>query len=203
MVPTRLEGANGLDIGQLGIAPLSEFVSYGARESILKGFNETGAKMLMTSSMIAKMIQWLISADTLVGPVGIAQIAGDTVKSSLFSFVQLMALLSISLGVLMKWQICQIFAEHSWQPLNLWICFPHWHFQIWGDYFWKSAGALTSGAWCIYIYIFRCIFRTRYSGLYILEYTVDIALRNGFCSRQGLGIPYLRNFIHYFLNSFI
>ena len=46
------------------------------------------------------MIQGLISADTLVGPVGIAQIAGDTAKSSLFSFVQLMALLSISLGII-------------------------------------------------------------------------------------------------------
>ena len=56
--------------------------------------------MLMTISMITKMIQGLISADTLVGPVGIAQIAGDTAKSSLFSFVQLMALLSISLGII-------------------------------------------------------------------------------------------------------
>ena len=56
--------------------------------------------MLMTISMITKMVQGLISADTLVGPVGIAQIAGDTAKNSLFSFVQLMALLSISLGII-------------------------------------------------------------------------------------------------------
>ena len=34
-----------------------------AREPI-KGFDETGAKMLMTISMITKMIQGLISADT-------------------------------------------------------------------------------------------------------------------------------------------
>ena len=100
VVPTRLEGANGLDIGRLGVSPLSEIVSYGVLESLMKGFGETGAKMLMTISMITKMIQGLISADTLVGPVGIAQIAGDTAKSSLFSFVQLMALLSISLGII-------------------------------------------------------------------------------------------------------
>ena len=100
VVPTRVEGANGLDIGRLGISPLSEIISYGARESLLKGFDETGAKMLMTVSMITKMIRGLISANTLVGPVGIAQIAGDTAKSSLFSFIQLMALLSISLGVI-------------------------------------------------------------------------------------------------------
>ena len=91
VVPMRLEGANGRDIGRLGISPLSEIVSYGVRESLFKAFDETGAKMLMTISMITKMIQGLISADTLVGPVGIAQIAGDTAKSSLFSFVQLMA----------------------------------------------------------------------------------------------------------------
>ena len=100
VVPTRLEGANGLDIGRLGVSPLSEIVSYGVLESLMKGIGETGAKMLMTISMITKMIQGLISADTLVGPVGIAQIAGDTAKSSLFSFVQLMALLSISLGII-------------------------------------------------------------------------------------------------------
>ncbi len=100
VVPTRVEGANGLDIGRLGISPLSEIISYGMRESLLKGLAETGAKMLMTISMITKMIRGLISAETLVGPVGIAQIAGDTAKSSLFSFIQLMALLSISLGVI-------------------------------------------------------------------------------------------------------
>ena len=100
VVPMRVEVANGVDIGRLGISPLSEIVSYGVLESLFKGFDETGAKMLMTISMITKMIQGLISADTLVGPVGIAQIAGDTAKSSLFSFVQLMALLSISLGII-------------------------------------------------------------------------------------------------------
>ena len=100
IVPTRIEGANGPDTGRLGISPLSEIISYGVLESLLKGLDETGAKMLMTFSMITKMIQGLISADTLVGPVGIAQIAGDTAKSSLFSFVQLMALLSISLGII-------------------------------------------------------------------------------------------------------
>ena len=100
IVPARIEGSKGQDMGRLGISPLSEIVSYGVLESISKGFEETGAKMLMTISMITKMIQGLISADTLVGPVGIAQIAGDTAKSSLFSFVQLMALLSISLGII-------------------------------------------------------------------------------------------------------
>ena len=64
VIPKRLEGANGLDIGRLGVSPLSEIVSYGVLESLMKGFDETGAKMLMTISMITKMIQGLISADT-------------------------------------------------------------------------------------------------------------------------------------------
>ena len=50
--------------------------------------------------MLEKMVVGLLSVQNLVGPVGIAQIAGNTAKTSWQMFFGVMALMSISLGVL-------------------------------------------------------------------------------------------------------
>jgi regulator of sigma E protease len=64
------------------------------------GWTETFDKTAMTLSMLKKMLVGLLSVQNLVGPVGIAQIAGDTAKTSWQMFFGVMALMSISLGVL-------------------------------------------------------------------------------------------------------
>ena len=64
------------------------------------GWTETLDKTAMTLSMLEKMVLGLLSVQNLVGPVGIAQIAGDTAKTSWQMFFGVMALMSISLGVL-------------------------------------------------------------------------------------------------------
>ena len=64
------------------------------------GWTETLDKTAMTLSMLEKMVVGLLSVQNLVGPVGIAQIAGDTAKTSWQMFFGVMALMSISLGVL-------------------------------------------------------------------------------------------------------
>ena len=69
-------------------------------QAFLMGWTETIDKTAMTLSMLKKMIVGLLSVQNLVGPVGIAQIAGDTAKTSWQMFFGVMALMSISLGVL-------------------------------------------------------------------------------------------------------
>ena len=54
----------------------------------------------MTLSMMKKMIVGSVSAENLVGPVGIVKIAGDSVRVGWQFFLNIMALMSVSLGVL-------------------------------------------------------------------------------------------------------
>ena len=55
---------------------------------------------VLTFDAVRKMLVGLISPTNLSGPITIARIAGDTARSGLESFVNFMAYLSISLGVL-------------------------------------------------------------------------------------------------------
>ena len=84
----------------MGVSPDVIEVRFAPLQAIWKGGVETVDKTIMTLSMLKKMIVGLLSVQNLVGPVGIAQIAGDTVKTSWQMFFGVMALMSISLGVL-------------------------------------------------------------------------------------------------------
>jgi regulator of sigma E protease len=73
-----LENENGEDVGVMGI------------------YNHS----IKTIQFIGKMLSGNMGTENLSGPIGIAQMAGDTAKAGLLPFMYLMALLSISLGVL-------------------------------------------------------------------------------------------------------
>ena len=92
-----LENENGEDVGVMGI-------SFGTQRSIsqsfLKGVYETYNLSIKTIQFIGKMLSGNMGTENLSGPIGIAQMAGDTAKAGLLPFMYLMALLSISLGVL-------------------------------------------------------------------------------------------------------
>ena len=79
-------------------------VSFGAsrnfRESISKGIYETYNLSLKTLQFIGKMITGNMGTENLSGPIGIAQMAGNTAQAGFLPFMYLMALLSISLAVL-------------------------------------------------------------------------------------------------------
>ena len=92
--------AAGETVGFLGVSPAVIEVRFTPLQALWKGCVETVDKTVMTLSMLKKMIAGLLSVQNLVGPVGIAQIAGDTVKTSWQMFFGVMALMSISLGVL-------------------------------------------------------------------------------------------------------
>jgi len=73
---------------------------YGFFESIAYGVDRSGQMINLTLSSIYKMIKGLISIDNLSGPITIAKVASASAESGLQSFLQFMAYLSISLGVL-------------------------------------------------------------------------------------------------------
>ncbi len=79
-------------------------VSFGASrtflESFLKGSYETYNLSLKTLQFIGKMLSGNMGTENLSGPIGIAQMAGDTAQAGFLPFMYLMALLSISLAVL-------------------------------------------------------------------------------------------------------
>jgi len=79
-------------------------VSFGTTRSFLqsfsKGIYETYNLSLKTLQFIGKMLTGNMGTENLSGPIGIAQMAGDTAQAGFLPFMYLMALLSISLAVL-------------------------------------------------------------------------------------------------------
>ena len=68
--------------------------------SLSKGTYETYNLSIKTLTFVGKMITRDLGTQNLSGPIGIVQMAGDTAKAGFMPFLYLMALLSISLGVL-------------------------------------------------------------------------------------------------------
>lgn len=79
-------------------------VNFGSQRGFISSLNkavyETYNLSIKTLLFIGKMLTGNMGADNLSGPIGIAQMAGDTAKAGVIPFLYLMALLSISLGVL-------------------------------------------------------------------------------------------------------
>ncbi len=83
-----------------GILGVSFGTSRNFRQSISKGIYETYNLSLKTLQFIGKMITGNMGTENLSGPIGIAQMAGNTAQAGFLPFMYLMALLSISLAVL-------------------------------------------------------------------------------------------------------
>jgi len=92
-----VEANDGKKIGILGI-------SFGTQRTLIsaisKGIYETYNLSIKTLQFIGKMVTGNMGTENLSGPIGIAQMAGDTAQAGLLPFMYLMALLSISLAVI-------------------------------------------------------------------------------------------------------
>jgi len=100
LTPIERTSADGTRYGYIGVAPLMREVKYGVLESLPLGLHETAAKTAMTLELMGKMVTGLVSTRNLSGPITIAKVAGDSARSGWESFFRVLALLSISLGVL-------------------------------------------------------------------------------------------------------
>lgn len=95
-------------IGQIGAATLPvempehmiREIRYGPIDAFIAAAGKTYDFISLTLKSIGKMITGKISLDNLSGPVTIAKVAGDTASYGIEPFLNFMAFLSISLGVL-------------------------------------------------------------------------------------------------------
>jgi regulator of sigma E protease len=99
----------GIKIGRIGIARISsneeipdEFLvitKKGPIEAFALGIKETYNFTVLILDSIGKMITGSISAENIGGPIQIAVLSGSAAKAGLVSFISMIALLSINLGL--------------------------------------------------------------------------------------------------------
>jgi regulator of sigma E protease len=100
LTPGARTAPDGSTYGYVGVAPLMREVKYGVFAALPMSLRETASKTLMTLDLMKKMVTGLVSTRNLSGPITIAKVAGDSAKSGWTDFLRVLALLSISLGVL-------------------------------------------------------------------------------------------------------
>ncbi|MFS1523561.1 RIP metalloprotease RseP [Microbulbifer sp. 2304DJ12-6] len=108
VTPTEVTLDSGELGGQIGVLPFSKpwpkdrvrVFHYGIGGAFHKGLQETWDKTLFTLNSLKKLIFGQISTKNLSGPITIAKVAGTSAEAGWQSFLSLLALLSITLGVL-------------------------------------------------------------------------------------------------------
>ncbi len=106
--PAEKEAEDGRIYGYIGagVEPvgwpdsLLREISYSPLAAVGAAFDKTAQMISLTLESIAKMIQGAISVKNLSGPITIAKVAGASAESGLESFLNFLAYLSISLGIL-------------------------------------------------------------------------------------------------------
>jgi regulator of sigma E protease len=99
-LPIKVGSTEDINGNQVGIIGVSFGTSRSVYQSLSKGIYETYNLSVKTLQFIGKMITGNMGTENLSGPIGIAQMAGNTAQAGFIPFMYLMALLSISLGVL-------------------------------------------------------------------------------------------------------
>lgn len=107
VTPSRVE-QDGKAIGQVGMSVMApewpeDFfreTRYGPVDALVKGISQTWSTSQMILKSIGKMITGSLSMEHLSGPITIAKVASSSAEYGLVPFLQFMAMLSVSLGVL-------------------------------------------------------------------------------------------------------
>ncbi len=98
VTPATQDDGNGRKIGLLGIRSGTEAVSVPV--AIAAGFEETWTVVAQTLSGIGEMITGHRGTEGLGGPLRIFQLSGEVAQLGILSFVRLIALLSVNLGLI-------------------------------------------------------------------------------------------------------
>jgi len=90
------------EIGLIGIRVQANTFTrrFGPVEAIQRGFGKTVEVSVLTVVALVKLIQRVIPADTLGGPIMIVQMAGQQAGEGLRNFFSFMALISVNLGII-------------------------------------------------------------------------------------------------------
>ncbi|KJR42692.1 membrane-associated zinc metalloprotease [Candidatus Magnetoovum chiemensis] len=90
-----------IEVGLIGISPRGDTIniSSGFFESIYRGMAETWDMIKLTFVVIGKMIEKVVPADTIGGPILIFQIAKKQADLGILNYIYTMAVISVNLGV--------------------------------------------------------------------------------------------------------
>ena len=103
VTPQRQEDANGTAYGYVGARRPeipTRVIAYSPIDAVGRGLEETWSKTVLTLNLLKKMVQGAVSPRNLSGPITIAKVAGDSAQAGWEYFLNVLALLSISLGVI-------------------------------------------------------------------------------------------------------
>ena len=102
VVPAQRFAQDGTEYGYLGAqldTPV-RLVRFGALEAVGHAATETYEKTVLTVELLGKMLTLSVPATNLAGPITIGKVAGDSARAGPDRFLWILALLSISLGII-------------------------------------------------------------------------------------------------------
>ncbi|MBF0566980.1 MAG: RIP metalloprotease RseP [Nitrospirae bacterium] len=90
-----------ISVGLIGITPTgdAETVRFSVFDAFSMGIKKTWEIIVLTLTAIVKLVERVVPADTIGGPIMIFQLASKQAQNGFISFVTLMAVISINLGV--------------------------------------------------------------------------------------------------------
>jgi regulator of sigma E protease len=100
VTPERGAAGQGMIKVMVARAPEMVTVASGPLDALSKGAARTWETSTMTLKMIGRMITGEVSWKNVTGPITIADYAGQTARAGLASYLQFIAFISISLGVM-------------------------------------------------------------------------------------------------------
>jgi regulator of sigma E protease len=100
ITPQRDAGGRGVIKVQVAQAPEMVTVSSGPSDALAQGTRKTWETSVLTIKMIGKMLTGEVSWKNVTGPITIADVAGQTARVGAISYLQFIAFISISLGVM-------------------------------------------------------------------------------------------------------
>jgi regulator of sigma E protease len=103
-VTPRIEGTGAKAYGRVeafvGSPPQAVTVHYGPVDGVVRGLRRTWETSVFTLRMMGRMLIGEASLKNLSGPISIADFAGQSVQQGPSRFLEFLALVSVSLGVL-------------------------------------------------------------------------------------------------------
>lgn len=104
IVPDSVKSESGESIGRIGAQLGGDFptvdVSYGPIESVFKAVRKTWDTAYISLKLLGRMLTGDLSITNLSGPISIAQYSGQVVQTGVMNFLQFIALISVSIGLL-------------------------------------------------------------------------------------------------------
>ena len=100
VTPDARAGSDGEAVGFVGVRAPVTTLRLGPADALLHGVAETGAMSALMIDHLGKLLFGQMSTRNLGGPITIAKVAGDSAAAGWQVYVGMLALLSVSLGIL-------------------------------------------------------------------------------------------------------